>query len=362
MNLPRTRNFLLRQQTRRISHFARSSNFIHLSPGVWQNRLCASSAREDRAQRIASKKKQMREEEEIDLVSPTGFGILAVAALIFAGIYKIDQEKSKGHHGSYASAFTTFFGRSNNQEDYWKKIEKYGPPERLPDDWGFFSILVNHIKNYVTLKGNWEGLYSKTFRLVAMPEKALLPPVRDMGMAQRTLIVDLDTVVHSSWSREKNYERTPRPYWSEFKRRMIMCGWEIIIFSNDEQMDWEENPAHLQVIDDKGFVSGMLWGKDTYYFNGHRCKDLMRLNRKPSNVVLLDSQSKNIQLTPQNAVILTPWRGENPDDKELEDIALFLEYLQKADVQDVREVIADYRGLHIPSAFRDAYLAMLSGG
>ena len=83
----------------------------------------------------------------------------------------------------------------------------------------------------------------------------------------------------------------------------------------------------------------MLWGKDTYYFNGHRCKDLMRLNRKPSNVVLLDSQAKNIQvndfkliifpflqieLTPQNAVILTPWRGENPDDKELEDIALFL--------------------------------------
>jgi len=325
-------------------------------------RACSMSAREAREMKIKNRKAQLKEEEELDLVSLPGLFVMGVAGLLFAAIWKIDQEKSKGFHGSYTQAFTSFFGGSSTQEDFLKKIEKYGPPERIPDDWGFFRVFFEHMKNYVTLKGNWEGLYSKSFRLVSMPEKNLLPPVREMGsMIQRTLIVDLDTVIHSSWSREKHYMRTPRPYWSEFKRRMIMCGWEIVVFSTDERMDWEENPEHLQVIDDKGFVSGMLWGTDTYYFNGHRCKDLSRLNRKSKNVVFLDSKPKNIQLNPENAVLLTPWRDENPDDKELEDIALFLEYLQKADVADVREVIADYRGLHIPTAFREAYLDMLSG-
>merc|ERR1719433_351029 len=103
-------------------------------------RTCATSAREAREERIKNRKAQLKDEEEIDLVSPTGFLVMGFAALMFAAIWKIDQEKSKGFHGSYASAFTSFFGGSSSQEDFLKKIEKHGAPERIPDDWGAMRL------------------------------------------------------------------------------------------------------------------------------------------------------------------------------------------------------------------------------
>jgi len=324
-----------------------------------EDEIAKEAAKKARMQKMSARKASLQEESEIDLVSGTGLLVMGIAALMFYGIFKIDQEKNKGFDSSVTGLFQSIFGASDTMEDFLNKYEKYGKPEQLPDDWGWFSIIFDHLKNIVTLTGNWEGLYSKLFRCVAMPEKSLLPPVRDMGN-QRTLIVDLDTVIHSTWSRKDLYERHSRPHWKKFLRRMASCGWEVIMFSSDEQMDWEENPAHVAVIDDKGYINGLLWGKDMYYFNGHKCKDISRMNRRPNRVVLLDSKPKNVQLFPENAVLLTPWRGENPDDTELEDIGLFLEYLQKADVADVRSVIEDYRGLHIPSAFREAYIEQLN--
>ena len=70
-----------------------------------------------------------------------------------------------------------------------------------------------------------------------------------------------------------------RPFYKEFLLRLVMAGWEIVLFGHHEDFDWQENPEDMGKLDGKGFVANYLWNKDCYYFNGHRCKDISRLNR-----------------------------------------------------------------------------------
>jgi len=291
-------------------------------------------------------------------LSGPGALVILIGTIIFYLMFKVDQEKNNGYNYKVRGVFNHIFG-SNKTLDYYSNLqEKYGSPKLHSDQWGFFHITFDHLKNYLFFEGNWESLYSKYFRLVSKSSRELLPSLRDNEIF-RTLIVDLDTILHSTWSRERGYERCPRKYWKTFLERMFQSGWEVIIFSNDEQMEWEENSKYIQMIDDKGYVSRILWGKDTYYFNGHKCKDVRSLGRQANRIVFLDSNPKNVQLNPQNAIILNPWLGEDSKNNDLEDISFFLEYLQKADIKDVRITIENYRGLHVPSSFREAYLDML---
>merc|ERR1712173_304119 len=138
--------------------------------------------------------------------------------------------------------------------------------------------------------------------------------------------------------------------------KMLNSGYEIVLWSNEEQFDWEEN---MDVLDPNGIGAQMLWNKDVYYYNGHKCKNLRWLNRKMKNVILLDSNPRSAQLQPENAVILTPWRGDNKNDSELSDVSDFLSYIAMADVQDVRPVLESYEGKHIPSAFKEQYIRTL---
>jgi len=297
-------------------------------------------------------------EEEIDLFSHSGALVMVFGATIFYLMFKIDQEKNNGYDHKVKNVFNHVFGLDKTLSYYSNLQEKYGSPRLHSEKMGFFLVTSEHLKNYFSFRGNWESLYSKYFRLVNKSPRDLLPPLRE-NETLRTLVIDLDTIIHSAWSREMGYERCLRKYWKTFLQRMVQSGWEIIIFSNDEQVEWEDNPKHIEMIDDRGYVSGILWGGNTCYFNGHKCKDVRSLRRQVNRLVFLDSNPKNVQLNPQNAVLINPWSDENSENNDLEDVTLFLEYLQKADIKDVRTSIEDYRGLHISSTFKEAYLDML---
>ena len=96
--------------------------------------------------------------------------------------------------------------------------------------------------------------------------------------------------------------------------------------------DWQESPDFAK-LDGKGYVQHYLWNKDTYYFNGHRCKDLDRLNRDLSRVIVVDSDPEAVQLHPENAVMLPRWKGEDEGDTALLDIMVFLQCLPSAQAE-----------------------------
>merc|ERR1712150_46140 len=115
--------------------------------------------------------------------------------------------------------------------------------------------------------------------------------------------------------------------------------------------------------DGKGYIQNYLWNKDCYYFNGHRCKDLSRLGRDMRHVIAIDSDPRSVQMQPENGLHLKKWKpNKNPDapkDTSLLQLIEFLEYLAKAEVADVRSVMAAYRGKDIAQEFRKQYFAAI---
>jgi len=304
----------------------------------------------------AAQRAQFKDEAEINFFSMQGVFVIVLAVGVFYGLYTVDQMKHEGISW-FKGSWSQYFSSRNTLEDFvkYRKEHKFVP---LPRNITGTQIFINHIKNLVTLKGNDEGLYSKFWSYVTLPEKFLLAPMKQ-NFNMRTLVVDVDTVIHSTWHRVGGFERMQRPGYKAFLREMAMSGYEVVLWSNEEQMDWEEHQASL---DDQGVVSSMLWAKDMYYYNNHACKNLLGLNRKMQNVILLDSQARSCQLQPENAILLTPWRGDNKQDTELKDIAEFLKFIAKADFQDVRQVLEEYRGQHIPTAFKEKFIQFLQSG
>lgn len=304
----------------------------------------------------AVQRAQFKEESEVNFFSLPGVFVIVLAAGVFYALYSIDQKKHEGISW-FKGSWSQYFSSRNTLEDFvkYRQDRKFVPMARNITG---TQIFLNHIMDLFTMKGNEEGLYSKFWNYVSMPEKFLLAPMKQ-NFNMRTLVIDVDTVIHSTWHREGGFKRKQRPGYKAFIREMAMSGYEVVLWSNEEQMDWEEHQASL---DDQGMVSSMLWGKDLYYYNNHACKNLLGLNRKMQNVILLDSQARSCQLQPENSILLTPWRGENKQDTELKDIAEFLKFISKADFQDVRQVLEEYSGQHIPTAFKEKFIQFLQSG
>ena len=286
---------------------------------IQKRKFCASPSSQQMAARFAAQQQQIMAKE--DEINPTSFGgmmVILIGAAIFYWLYNVDNTKHSG-----ISSFLSRFSAGLSLEDFIDKYSKR-PLHRIPDDWTAFAVIVDHIKN-VFVGYNSEWIWSKLFRLFYIPSPKLLPPTKANVY---TLVIDLDTVCHSEWSRQQGFERTMRPYYKEFIARMFASGWEIVIFGQCEDYDWMESPDFVK-LDGKGFVQNYLWNKDCYYFNGHRCKDLQRLGRDLKHVIAIDSDPRSLQMQPENGIILKKWDpNTQKDDNSLLQLIEFLEYGQ----------------------------------
>lgn len=330
--------------------------------GSAKRQFCSAADRvADRrtAAKIAAQQQQiMAKEDEINPTSLGGMMVIAIGAAIFYWLYHVDNLKHSG-----ISSFLSALSRNRSLEDFIEAQETR-PIHRIPDDWGALQVVADHVKNACLClvdadRYNSEWLWSKLFRLFYIPSPKLLPPSKQ---TQYTLVIDLDTVCHSTWSRKEGFERTMRPFYREFLDRMFESRWEIVMFGQCEDFDWIESPDFAK-LDGRGYIQNYLWNKDCYYFNGHRCKDLSRLGRDLKHVIAIDSDPRSVQMQPENGLLLKKWKpSKNPDspqDTSLLQLIEFLEYLAKAEVADVRSVMAAYRGKDIAQEFRKQYFAAI---
>lgn len=79
-------------------------------------------------------------------------------------------------------------------------------------------------------------------------------------------------------------------------------------------------------------------------------QDLSFLNRDLNKIVMLDTVPAHAKLQPDNAIILSKWKGDLKD-KELVSFIPFLEYVATMGFEDTREVIKSFEGKHIPTEF-----------
>lgn len=70
---------------------------------------------------------------------------------------------------------------------------------------------------------------------------------------------------------------------------------------------------------------------------------------------MLDTVPSHISLNPSNSILLQPWQGSRNDPvaKELVALIPFLEAIPLYRVQDVRPIIQQFEGQHIPTKYAE---------
>jgi len=163
----------------------------------------------------------------------------------------------------------------------------------------------------------------------------------------RTLVLDFeDTLCHLEWNRKAGWTAAKRPDLDMFLGRLASY-YEIVIFTNGNFNFLE---PYVEAIDPFRLITHKLYRESTLYENGEHIKDLSKLNRDLSRVVVVDDQPLKKQ--PENGIIIKPFEDPYTRDTELLDLLPFLEDLAKRDVPDVRQEIAKFEGKYIPAEFK----------
>jgi import inner membrane translocase subunit TIM50 len=156
------------------------------------------------------------------------------------------------------------------------------------------------------------------------------------------------------WTREHGWRTAKRPGLDYFLAYLFNY-YEIVVFTN--QPDTTAAPIIQKVDAQPGYIMYPLFRAHTRYINGKYVKDLNFLNRDLKKVVMLETNPDAWSANPDNTIKLPPWTGDAKD-KDLIAHIPFLEYIAALGVEDVRDVIRDYDGKHIPTEFarREALL------
>ena len=157
-----------------------------------------------------------------------------------------------------------------------------------------------------------------------LPEKS--PDARNL-----TLVLDLDeTLVHFT-ENESNGKFLVRPFAREFLIRLSQF-FELVVFTAalKDYADWI-----LDRIDTSGHIKYRLYRDHTTLQNGVYLKDLSRLNRDLSRMIIVDNNPDNFQMQPQNGIYIKSWY-EDPSDMALKHLASLLIKVAESGDKDVR--------------------------
>ncbi|GLG99423.1 Mitochondrial import inner membrane translocase subunit TIM50-C [Gryllus bimaculatus] len=166
-----------------------------------------------------------------------------------------------------------------------------------------------------------------------------------------TLVLELrDVLVHPDWTYKTGWRFKKRPGVDHFLEQVAPPLFEIVVFTAEQGMT--VFPI-LDALDPNGYVMYRLVRDATHFVDGHHVKDLDRLNRDLSKVIVVDWNSDSVKFHPRNTLLLPRWAG-NDDDQTLVDLANFLRTIAAAKVEDVREVLDYYHNFDDPiEAFRE---------
>ncbi|CAG8448701.1 2164_t:CDS:10 [Diversispora eburnea] len=168
-----------------------------------------------------------------------------------------------------------------------------------------------------------------------LPDKNSLP-----NYSPYTLVINLDqTLIYSTWD------------VIDYFLFVASNLFEVVIFTSQ--------PSYVKQIlmklDPLAMVPLRLYRESTRYVEGKIVKDLSKLNRDLSKVIIMDSNPDAYSLQPENAIAIPPWKGD-PNDTFLIDIIPFLEHftlLSPYEIHDVRPILKLFQGKDVPKAYAE---------
>lgn len=174
------------------------------------------------------------------------------------------------------------------------------------------------------------------FILQPLEVEKYLPP-RASSLPPFTLVLDLDeTLVHFEESVEGGNKFLIRPHASDFISQMHR-HYELVVFTAaiKDYADWI-----LDRIDPNKLISHRLYRYHTRHQNGLYLKDLSRLGRDLSKVIIVDNIPENFQLQPENGIYIKSWY-DDPNDNALLQLTKVLMAVSKEATSDVRIVLQE---------------------
>ena len=185
-------------------------------------------------------------------------------------------------------------------------------------------------------------LYYTNFKILIEKNKVkppFLPPL-DTKKYTYTLVVDLDeTLVHYIEEENRAYVQV-RPYTDYFLTEMTKY-FEIVIFTAAAE-DYAD--IVLNELDKNKIIKFKLYRKHTEQINGIFIKDLSKLGRDISKVIIIDNNKDNFSLQPENGLHICSFLGDQNDD-ELYALSEDLMKIVNSNKDDIRPIIKEIDGI-----------------
>ena len=250
-----------------------------------------------------------------------------------------DKKRERAANLFYLGFFATGLGGAAYLARNWEEDEDPKIKEDIPN--GYSADLL-----WKRLRARFNSIFTY-FQEPPFPD--LLPDSPPEPYKRPlTLVLTLeDLLIHSEWSQKNGWRTAKRPGVDYFLAYLSQY-YEIVLFSSNYMMYSEKIVEKLDPL--RAYISYQLYKEHCLYKDGAHIKDLSKLNRDISKVVIVDVSDDSIKLQPENAIKLPPWEGQADD--ELIKLIPFFEYLATQQIKDVRPVLASFHDkAHIPEEF-----------
>jgi len=169
-----------------------------------------------------------------------------------------------------------------------------------------------------------------------------VPYLKTIPNKKYTLVLDLDeTLIHFKGNPNDDSSGILqfRPFLSEFLSN-ICIHYELVIFTAATQ-DYAD--PIINAIEQKGTTfNHRLYRVHTIIINNDFVKDLSRIGRDLSRVIIVDNMEQNYKLQPDNGITIRPFWGKDVNDMALIDLLTILTKIAKNNM-DVRDGISMYK-------------------
>ena len=156
-----------------------------------------------------------------------------------------------------------------------------------------------------------------------------------------TVVLDLDETL----IRYNNIDNLiKRPYLDDFLSRLVKAKCELIIFtaSTREYAD----PLIDQIEGDKKYFSQRLYRQHTVLIDDNYVKDLSKLGRDLSRIIIVDNEQYSFCLQKKNGILIKPFFAENEGfnlDMALDNLSIILLKIIKNSFVDIRKELELYK-------------------
>uniref|UniRef100_A0A8C7VHL3 FCP1 homology domain-containing protein n=1 Tax=Oncorhynchus mykiss TaxID=8022 RepID=A0A8C7VHL3_ONCMY len=169
------------------------------------------------------------------------------------------------------------------------------------------------------------------------PAKFLLPEMNISDYGKKCVVIDLDETLVHSWYYKCTVYVLKRPHVDEFLQKMGEL-FECVLFT--ASLAKYADPV-ADLLDQWGVFRARLFRESCVFHRGNYVKDLSRLGRELSNVIILDNSPASYIFHPENAVPVQSW-FDDLSDTELQDLLPFFEGLSRE--EEVYGVLQNLRG------------------